>query len=572
MGRTLAGAALLVAIATCSSQAGAASAFGRAVRKDGSKPNGPCRAVLRAELDQRGATEDDLDGGPNGRTTFSVPVSQSGGFQFVGVPNRKYVLLVECVTASAVRELELQAGKETRIHPPLLLEDLMLEVVITPKRDPSGKPWRLTVDATMPRLRKIAHNVITSADGRWARRGLVSGNYRVNISSFDKKAWLQSFFNLSSGSGPLRVQLPFIQVSGQVRLNTQPLRAQLIFHNEAGGEPATLTSDENGAFHGVLPVTAGAQETRWTVEALSQNPPIRRRLAGVSVPTLGETSAWLDLTLPVFAVHGLVVSQEGKPQSNTQVTFEEITSGTRISTATDEGGGFELQDLSPGKYVAVAESLEGVSERTPFQVAEGSERELKLVLNPSESIPFYVISNQGPLADAAVQVWIAPGVPHWFTHTDQDGRFELRLPHGAAEVGLTIAAQGYATKMTRLQISPDNERLSSEVNTVTLDSSGGMLMLDLHPPGYVGDSSRTPYLVHNRSVEALGTFVPPEAKQTDVNDGRPLAIETIEPGAYSLCMIGNPAELSALWFGAQPSSHCRTGSVEQGGTLTLSAP
>ena len=571
-GRTLTGAALLVAIAVCSSQAGAASAFGRAVRKDGSNPTGPCRATLRAEVDRRGAPDDDLEGMPNGKTTFSVPVNQNGDFHFVSVPNSKYMLVVECATASAVRELDLQSGNETRINPPLLLEELTLEVVITPGSDPNGQPWRLTVDATMPRLRKIAHNVATSADGRWARRGLIAGNYRVNISGSDNKAWLQRFFNLSAESGPLRVQLPFIRLSGQVRLNTQPVRAQLIFHNEAGGEPTTLTTDENGAFQGLVPVTAGAQETRWTVEAHAKNPPIRRRLVGVSVPTLGETSTWLDLALPMFAMHGTVVSEAGKPQSDAQVTLEEISNGARTSTATDETGGFEVQDLPPGKYTAVAESTEGVSERTPFQVQEGTESEVKLVLTPSDRVSFEVMSSHGPVADAAVQVWIAPGVPRWFTHTDQDGHFELKLPPGTTEVGLTIAAQGYATKMTRLQISRDNDRSSSEANTVTLDSSGGMLMLDLQPPGHVADSSMTPYLVHNRAIEAVGTLVGSSARQPDVNDRGPLAVQTIEPGIYSLCLVGSPTELSAFWFGAPPSSHCRTGSVEQGGTLTLSAP
>jgi uncharacterized protein YjdB len=148
----------------------------------------------------------------------------------------------------------------------------------------------------------------------------------------------------------------------------------------------------------------------------------------------------------------------------------------------------------------------------------------------------------------------------------------LKLPPGTTEVGLTIAAQGYAIKLTRLQISRDNDKSSSEANTVTLDSSGGTLVLDLSPPGHLADSSMTPYLVHNKTVEAVGTLVGSSTKQADVNGAEPLAFQIIEPGIYSLCLVGNPAELAAFWFGAPPSSHCRTGSVEQGKTLTLSAP
>ena len=83
-----------------------------------------------------------------------------------------------------------------------------------------------------------------------------------------------------------------------------------------------------------------------------------------------------------------------------------------------------------------------VSERTPLEVVDGTESDLKLVLSPSKRIAFYVVSSDGPVEDAAVQVWIAPGVPRSFTRTDRDGRFEVKLPRGTSEVGLTIGAPG----------------------------------------------------------------------------------------------------------------------------------
>ena len=55
---------------------------------------------------------------PDGKTSFSVSLNQRGYFQFVGVPPGKHVLAVECPAASAVRELRVQADKETRIDPP----------------------------------------------------------------------------------------------------------------------------------------------------------------------------------------------------------------------------------------------------------------------------------------------------------------------------------------------------------------------------------------------------------------------------------------------------------------------
>jgi hypothetical protein len=466
--------------------------------------------------------------------------------------------------------MRVPAARETRIDPPLLLEDLTLEVAIIPKVDPEGQPWQLTVDATMPRLRRIVDKGMTSATGHWVRRGLPTGNYRVNISSSNGTPWLQRFFDLSADSGPLLLRLPFMQVSGEVRLNSQPVRARLVFHNEAGGEPATLMSDDGGFFQGLLPVTPEVPETRWSVEARAAQPPVNRRLTGVSVHSAGERSAWLDLALPGFAVHGTVVSASGQAQSGVQVTFEDTSSGARTTTATDDAGGFELPDLPPGKYAVVAESIDGVSERAPLQIVEGRESEMKLILNPSEQITFSVVSSQGPVADAAVQVWISPGVPWWFTHTDPDGHFEVKLPPGTSEVGMTVGARGYAFKLVRLHISRDSDQ-SADANTITLNEAGGTLMLDLPPPRRALNNFLTPYLVHEGAVEAVGTLVG-WSTQADAGAGGPTMVEAIEPGAYSLCMVADPSDLASFWWGLLRSDSCRTGSIEQGGTLTLSPP
>ena len=561
---------LLLAVLVGSLHLEAATVSGRAVQKNGSNPSGPCHATLRAELDRRGAPQPGLESAPDGKTNLSVPLNQHGYFQIAGVPPGKHTLVVECPTASAVRELQVQASKETRVDPPLLLEDLTLEISIRPKADPDGRPWQLTVDATMPRLRRIADKATTSPEGHWARRGLVAGNYRVNISSSDGTPWLQRFFNLSAKSGSLSIRLPFMRVEGVVRLSSQPVHARLTFHNEAGGEPMTLTSDDGGFFQGLLPVTPGVQETKWTVEARGMQPPISRRLSDVIAPTAGQEIAWLDLSLPVFAVHGTVVSETGQLQSGVQVSFQDISNGDRTSTATDDSGGFELRDLPPGKYIAVADSLDGVSEHTPLQVVQGSESELKLVLKPSESIPFYVVSSQGPVADATVQVWIPPGVPRLLTHTDSQGRFEVKLPPGTTEVGLTVGAPGYALKLARRPISSDRD-MSSNANTITLDDSGGTLVLDLSPSKHP-DSSATPYLVHDGAIEALGTLTNWGSGQTSASNADLTVVEAIEPGDYALCLLADPARLTMLWLGALPPDTCRKGSVEQGETLTLSPP
>ncbi len=549
----------------------AASVFGRAVRKDGSNPPGPCRASLRANAERRGAPDSDAESAPQGQTNFSVPLSQLGYFQVVGVAPGTYLLAVECQAASGMRELSVQADTETRIDPPLLLEELTLDISITPKADPDGRPWQLTVEATAPRLLRIADNASTSADGRWVRHGLMAGTYGVTVNSSDGTPWLQQPFELGARSGPLSLRLAYVRVAGRVVLGTQPVRARLLFLNDAAaGAPVTLASDDHGSFQGLLPVPPGVQQTSWTVEAQTARPPINRRLEDVSVPSAAAGArAWLELALPTIAVRGTVVSEEGKPQSGTQVTFEDA-GGARTTTNTDSTGGFQLPDLPPGKYTAVAESFDGVSDRAALQVLEGSESELKLTLKSYKPIPFYVVSSQGPVSGAAVQVWISPGVPRFFTRTDADGRFDVKLPNGTAEVGLTVGAPGFALKLTRLPISSGSDA-PPNANTITLDASAGTLVLDLRPTESALDSPAVPYLVHNGAIQDAGTLAGWGTDQAGASGGDgPAVVDAIEPGGYALCFVADPADLAAIWQGALPSDRCHAGSLQQGGTLSLS--
>ncbi len=541
----------------------AASVFGRAVRKDGADPPGPCRATLQPDDQRRGGAEPDAESATADEASLSVSLNPRGYFQLVGMQPGSHVLSIECQAASGIRELHVQADGETRIDPPLQLEEQTIEIAVTPKIDPAGQPWRLTVDATAPRLRRIADKAATSADGHWMRRGMMAGAYRVVVSSAGGTSWLQRDFNLRAGGGPLSLHLASANVAGRVTLGTQPVRARLLFFNQAGGEPVTLNSDEDGRFKGMLPIAPDARETTWIVDAHVAQPASVRRIAGVDVPTLAG-GAWLDLSLPTIAVRGTVHSEEGQPQRGIQVSFEG-SSGFRTTTSTDDVGRFEMPVLSPGRYTAVADSPEGASDRTPFEVTDGSESELSLTIHPSMRIPFYVVSNQGPVSDATVQVWIAPGVPRAFARTDQDGRFEVKLPAGTTEVGLTVGAPGYALKLIRVPVSTESDP-SQKANTITLGTSTGTLVLNLQPQKTTSDTSAALYLIHNGAIQDARTVAGWGSDQAVASDAGPAVADAIEPGAYALCLLADPAE---LWQGALPPEHCRSGSVEPGGTLTL---
>ena len=545
-----------------------ASVFGRAVRQDGSNPPLPCRAILRPALERHGGPQSGAETAPAGESSFSVPLSSRGYFQIVGVLPGMHLLTVQCAAASGFREIPVQADSETRINPPLQLEELTLNIAVTPRIDPEGHPWQLTVDETAPRYVRIANKAAASADGLWVRHGLMTGNYRVTVHSSDGTWWLQRYFDLRAGSGPLSLRLASVHVAGRVTLSSLPVRARLVFSNNAGGQAVMLKSGNDGRFQGLLPVMPNIQEnSTWTVEARVAQPPVTQRLLDVNVP-VGQASTWLDLELPAVAVHGSVVSADGQLQRSVQVTFED-SSGIRTTTSTDDAGNFEMSDLPPGKYTAVADSPEGSSDRMPFDVVDGGGSELKLVLNPFMRVPFHVVSNNGPVANAAVQVWIKPGVPRAFARTDQDGNFQVGLPPETTEVGLTVGAPGYALKLTRFKISSENEE-SPDANTITLNDSGGKLVLKFNPPGRSAGPSTMLYLVHNGAIQDARTVTGWGTAQAGSSGDKPAVVEAIEPGKYALCSVEDPSQLAALWSAPPSSDRCRTGALEQDETLILS--
>ncbi|MGH9561105.1 MAG: MSCRAMM family protein, partial [Terracidiphilus sp.] len=433
----------------------ALSVFGRAVRKDGSAPPGPCRATLMPDAERGGGPgAPEPDNPPPDEQSFTVPLSQQGYFQVVGVMQGNHSILVACPGASGFALLKVQPSGETRIDPPLMLEELTLDIALSPKTDTVGKPWRVTVNVTAPRLRRIADSSEATADGHWTRHGLMTGSYRVAVSSSDDMQWLKQDFELRPDSTPMALHLVAVRVAGKVLLSGQPVKARLEFSNEDGGDPVTLNSDVSGRYAGLLPIAPDAKDTSWIVEAHVSHPETVRKLSNLLVPRVAEgKTVPLDLELPNIPVRGIVVSEDGKPQKGAQVTFK-ADGGYQTATSSDDMGSFEMADLSPGNYSAMAQSDYGVSDPTPFVVNDSTENKLKLVMHPNLHIPFYVIAkDQEPISDATVQVWVAPGVPLAFGHTNRDGRYEATLPPGTTEVGLTVGASDYAVNIVKMPVS-----------------------------------------------------------------------------------------------------------------------
>lgn len=563
----------------------ALSVFGRAVSPDGSNPPGPCLATLVPYAVRSFGPGPQVENPPPDEKTYTVPVNEQGYFQVVGVMPGHHLLFVECLAASGLTPVQVAPDGETRLDSPLVLQDVTLKISVSPTTDPAGKPWQLTVVATAPRIRGIADGAPVSANGAWIKNGLMAGSYRVFVRDSDGMEWLRQDFELSANSKPLALKLASVKVAGKVTLSGEPVKATLSFSNQAGGDPITLKSDDNGNFAGRLPITAGAEESVWDVEADVDHPETVRHLKGVDVPTMPDgQSASLDLELPSIPLQGSVVTPDGQPQASAQVTVKNLGTGYQTATRTGGDGSFEIEDLPPGNYDAVARSSYGVSDPKEFSVADSSQNKVKLILNPYVHASFYVLSSgKDPISDAAVQVWVAPGVPHAFVKTDQNGRFQVSLAPGTNEVGLTVGASDYDISLTKMSVAtpppdsngdnqPSQPDGPTDQNTITLDTNGGTLMLNFEPADGTLDRSAMLYLVHNGSIADARTLAGWGTDQAGSDSQGPEEVDGIEPGEYSLCVVMNPSQMALLWQGQAPKQTCATGSVKAGQTLTLTPP
>jgi hypothetical protein len=402
---------------------------------------------------------------------------------------------------------------------------------------------------------------------RWARRVTaalaVGAGIAAPAPAEPATDWPGAFDSLlrSAGAALLDRVYPLVRVRGSVRLSSGPLRARLAFIDEAGLATVVTDSDEDGRFEARLPAvrtTAG-----WTIEVSAAAPPVSRLVENVAIRLRrGETEAFLELVLPGPAVRGIVIAEDGEPQSSAQVLAEDLAGGQRHAATADERGRFEMFGLTAGTYRVTAEGTHGYSEPLEVAIEEGAEPEIRLVLaRRKRLLAGRVLRGDEPVAGATLHVWLPPGRPAGSFSADDRGRFELPIPADAVAVGLTVSAAGHALKVTRVAAS------GSRPITLGLEPIGGTLVLD------AGEAAGpfSPILSHGGSLESVETLADWSLLTGGHSDGTRWVIPAVEPGAYRLCTI-TPHEAADLWEGRNPAHACADGTLAPGGTLTLSAP
>lgn len=512
------------------------------------------------------------------RPIVETVLPADGHFSFVGLEPTVVVLEVTKpgYAPSRLAPLELIAGIELALPEPLRLV-LPLDVVVEvdPSTDGFGRPWSVGLSRPETRTGDRSHPTtfegVTNGEGRLRLPGLETGRYFFRIEDeagnrfhFDPELWI---------SGPadsvIHVQLPLIEVRGEVTLGDRPLPARLLFGGRFGTHRMEAETDEEGRYSVTLP-----RPGRWRVDLEAES--VTTRLTVEVEAGLDKRRARLDLRVPDTQLFGTVVDENGGPVAGAEVLGERRDEHWQFKT--DAEGRFEGRGVAPGPLaisaqVRTARPVALASDEVRRELVEGQPAgPIELRLYPLALREGRVLRPGGqPVPGAAVTVWSRSGRPTvGQAQTDDEGRFSVRVDPRSTRFDLLVMAPGAALTVTS---QPNGENPLE----VVVEGEGGELQIswpfdseDFRKRGFDlrifhGDTELgLPYVHRWRRALALPTD--PEMSE------RRIAIPRLAPGNYLACLGRADALAAAMVTGlpaAAPGVTCKGGHLVAGGRLAL---
>lgn len=488
------------------------------------------------------------------RPTVSAMAAPDGTFRLARVPEGVHTLRAECPAARAVALITIGAANEAILPAPIVLGDVTLALAVAPPLDPFGRPWRLVVATADAEPARLAALDALPRAGAWTLPGVPRGAYVAELRDHRGALWMSQPVTAGPDTGTITLAVPLTAIAGRVAFGRQPVAAQLVFTDAAASRRVALESGKDGRFSGSLPALPQGD---WTVEIRAGKPALERRLEDVLAHGRADGGrTWLDLDLDTRGATGCVTNEAGAPAPGAVVTGE-AAGGTRVQAVANTDGCFDLGTPAPGLYRIAAESPEGFSEGADVEIADGWPQSLTLVLKARQRLLGRVVSDHGPVSGAVVQPWLPPGVPRSAVETDGDGRFGQTLPTDASDVGVTVIAPGYATKMTRVS-------LADAPLDVPVGSAAGALVVEV--PAATSDGARV-VVRHDGTLELL-EYLAQWGTTEAGRRGTRVTLPRVEPGPYTVCRVG-AAEMAALWAGDAPPDRCVSGTLNEDGRLAL---
>lgn len=523
------------------------------------------RAVQAARVEVRTLDNEPIRG-------MSGSESDANGFFQVVVPRAAtFTLLATRAHSSALSgPVEIGDNQEHRLREPLVLRaPLALEVMVRPRTDAAGRPWRMRLIRVEDReARVVVWDSALGADGIWRRSGLSPGTYKVTLLSPSGGPWVSRMIDLTTESSTFEISADPCVLRGRLWMGDEPLVGRVVFDTFRGPLSAEFATDPEGRFEGPVPCDAPFEEREWAVVVEAEE--VRRTLFGVKIaaPSPGEFA--VDLRVAATAVDVSVVDEEGRPFHEVALTLADYAHPERLQYARATGGivaKTTIRGLDHGAYYVWARAGERSSDQVSFEITEKDpEADVRLTVRDERAVEGIVVTTDGrPVPGASLSPLPAntpPYRPVRHVVSGPSGTFRAVVPRGTTEVALTAWAHGLAFKIERVPLK------SGEPVIVRMDGRGGTLNLE-HEGPLASD--------HGAYVTRSGSFVGAEALRAwakahgQQDEAGRLTVPQMEPGRYSVCRA-HATEAMPLLAGALPSGRCASGELAAGGELILRVP
>jgi hypothetical protein len=493
---------------------------------------------------------------PAATTPIIVHPNAKGFFHFDAVPPGQYSLAAKHPQLTSLPiTVRIIERREADLREHLVLQPKRtIELSLNPPLDPTLKPWRVELDANIDAgHRSVVTESAASPSGLWTVKDVRAGSYSFVVKDSTGSAFVRREIDVNGGDVKLDAQLPIAPLRGTVRLGDKPIAAKLTFTNEHV-PGVTVSSDDDGTFHGFLPI---ADDSTWTVSIRSDVFFVNRELRNVK---LHKNDTGADVDLQVLATHlsGFVVDEEGKPVGRGIVTIT-TTADDQPFTQADvhQTGEFILNGLPPGRYQLRVDTYDTQeSDTVPVQMAaDESPQPLRIVVRPQRDIQGLLYADTGPVVGA--KVWAIPTDAQRLFYfprtTDANGRFTFRLPGGGRECDFLIDAPGFPARIFHTRV--EGPRFA-----IHIDQKGGELKVKAPAPKPdVPDLQ--PYLVHDGAAIQAFMLARPDASGN--------VSYALEPGQWLFC-TSRPDGVPALRAG-QSAGRCVSTLVPPFGSTQIDA-
>lgn len=443
--------------------------------------------------------------------------------------------------------ITVREGLEATLREPLVLaRPRRLSLLLSPPADPLALGW--TVTLRQPGPKQTAPRVVAegaaSLDGSWSAENLLPGRHEVIVRPKGGPVWRVEEIVIDDALTTRQLFVPSMRFEGTVRFGDKPLAAKLVFGGSHSESAIPWRSNEEGTFHGYMPVP---DAKTWVVTVTSDLPPIDVTLHDVPM-RIDEAAgvARVDIRLPVTTLEGLVVDEHEQPVAHALVNVNPRSPGGRMTQVnSDEHGFFSVNALEPGRYRLTASDFMKESEAIDVELPDRAEEpvSLRVQLKAYRQWKGRVTTPNGqPVAGvrviaSAVDVPVVLAYP---ARSDADGRFVLLVPAGARLFDFMVAPRGFTYNYFR--------RTYSEELNIVVHPDGGTLVIELPE-----DRSVETAVWHNGSVISAYTLLSGWLAEFEQSArGARLRVPQMDPGSYTFCLVA-----AGTVANAKPGPDCK---------------